>query len=345
MHAVFAEHVADYVNAGLVAFPVDARAKRPLVRNWERAGTNASRAWASNPRFAGAEGIGIRMGGIVEVDVDAAGDAWLQSAVERFGDTPVRIRTASGKGKLWYRGNGEGRRIRPFRGLPIDVLGGGFTIAPPSWREDLGAAYRFLSGSVANLNDLPTIRAGALEDGYTRAAEGVQDGERNNALWRHCMTQARFCDDVEALIDVAASWAGSFPDPLGLVEVERCARSAWRYECEGRNYLGLRKPQITAEDGYMDDLIDQPEALVLYQMFKRWHSKRPNFAIAPTAMSEAGSPPWHRTRIIRARDVLIERGFIQEVSRPIRGRRAGRYRFAEQMADSGKDHYTPSPPG
>lgn len=283
--------------------------------------------------------------GITEVDVDAAGDAWLGVAIERFGDTPIIIRTASGKAKLWYRHSGEGRRVRPFSGLPVDVLGAGFTIAPPSLRVDLGQSYAFVAGGLNDLPCLPVIRSGQVPDMVARAPEAVLRGDRNASLWRHCMAQARSCDDVEALIDVALTWSGALPEPLGSAEAERCARSAWNYETLGRNFLGLRKPQLTGGDRIMDDLIDQPEAYALYQMFLRWHGRRPSFAVAPTAMSKAGSPPWHRTRIARARDVLLERGFITEVVPPRRGGNAGQYRLAEQMPDSGKDHNTPPPLG
>ena len=78
----------------------------------------------------------------------------------------------------------------------------------------------------------------------------------------------------------------------------------------------------------MDALIDRPEAYTLYQMLQRWHCNRPHFRIAPTAMAEAGSPPWSRHKIDRARDVLLERGFIDELAAPDRRRRkAGLYCF------------------
>ncbi|PJN92358.1 hypothetical protein CNY89_30375, partial [Amaricoccus sp. HAR-UPW-R2A-40] len=69
--------------------------------------------------------------------------------------------------------------------------------------------------------------------------EAVRSGERNDTLWRWTMAQARYCDDVDQLVDAAATWAGAFPDPLSSQEVEKCARSAWAYETSGRNYLGL----------------------------------------------------------------------------------------------------------
>lgn len=66
----------------------------------------------------------------------------------------------------------------------------------------------------------------------------------------------------------------------------------------------------------MDALLDAPDAILLLSLFERLHSGRQSFAISPTAMSKAGNPPWHRSRIERGRDVLLERGFLEEVTGP-----------------------------
>ena len=278
---------------------------------------------------------------LVEVDVDMVGDAALAAARERYGDTPITIRTASGKGKLWYRHNGEGRRIRIAGGLPIDILGAGYTIAPPSYRPDLGRSYGFLTGSLADLDGLPTIRAGALDMGRRMAAEAVQEGQRNDALFYHCLAQARFCDDADALIHVAQTWAAAMPAPLEPREAERTARSAWRYQVEGRNFHGLRCPQVTLKDKAIDDLSDEPTAFFLLELFERYHRNRGEFSISPAAMSAAGNPPWDKGRIARARDILIERGFIEVLVAPDRRkRRPGRYRLTRREIPH--NHYTPS---
>lgn len=347
MTGVYGQHVGAYAASGLPAFPVDTRSKRPAVTRWQRTTPSQSLRWARREGLASKDGVGILMGpssGITEIDIDAVGDAWIGMAIERFGGTPIVIRTASGKGKLWYRHNGERRVIRPFLGLPIDVLGGGFTIAPPSYREDLAASYTFLAGGIAEVANLPAIRADTLAEGFSRAPEAVLRGERNDSLWRYCMTQARFCDDPEALIDVARTWAGSFPDPLPPHEIEKAARSAWRYQIEGRNYLGLKRPQVTESDRIMDALMDQPDAFFLLQLFQRYHWNRPRFAIAPRAMSRDGIPPWHYSRIERARDTLLERGLIEEVIAPGQGKGPGQYRLVNQRTVSVHNHNTPSPP-
>ena len=347
MTAIFGQHAPVYADAGLPTFPVDTRAKRPRVKRWQGTTLRHSRAWARSPELGAADGLGLLMGkpsGIVEIDVDAVGTAWLGAALDRFGDTPAVIRTASLKHKLWYQHNGEGRHIRPLTGWPIDALGDGYSICPPSEREDLGTSYRFLHGSLADVDRLPKIRESALDLRPTRAAEGVLPGMRNDTVWRWCMREARHCDDAEALIDAALTWAARMPDPLPAAEIEKCARSAMRYEVTGRNFIGTRKPQFDAGARIMDHLFDNPDAYMLRAMFERFHGHRSDFFIAPRAMSAAGSPPWHFTRIEKARDLLIERGLLEEIEPPRQGRNPGRYRLVGETSDCGHNNLTPPSP-
>jgi len=69
------------------------------------------------PKLGDADGVGLLMSapsGLTEIDFEGDGDAWLKPALEQFGETSVKIRTATGKAKLWYRDNGEGVTLGPF---------------------------------------------------------------------------------------------------------------------------------------------------------------------------------------------------------------------------------------
>ena len=326
---VFARHAPEYFERGLACFPVNTQEKKPAVRNWQRATTRASRLWARD--FPNAAGLGINMGaksGISEIDVDTTGGAALGKAIERYGESPIVIRTASGKHKLWYRHGGEQRLIRPVPGEPVDVLGAGFTIAPPSECEDLGAAYRFVRGGLEDIGKLPAISPGAL-DGGTRRASEIHQGERNDALFRWCMREARHCDDAAALVDAAATWADGMPSRLPAREIEKTAISAWKYEAQGRNFIGMHRPIVTENDKNMEMLADAPDAYFLLGLFQRFHTNRREFAIAPAAMAASRNPAWGHERIRRARSVLVGRGLLIEVAAPdARKRKAGRYRLA-----------------
>ena len=110
-------------------------------------------------------------------------------AITRHGEPLIITRTASGKHHLFYRYNGEGRRIRPWVGLEIDVLGdNGFAVAAPS--KLIKGAYEIVQGHLDDL-DLPQANGGGeYRDPAPLPAKwcGMRQGDgRNRALWERCM--------------------------------------------------------------------------------------------------------------------------------------------------------------
>ena len=77
-------------------------------------------------------------------------------AFARFGKSPIVVRTLRGRWQGWYRFNGERRRIKPWPGQPVDLLGAGFVCAPPS-RGPHGR-YTFVQGGLDDLDQLTTLR-------------------------------------------------------------------------------------------------------------------------------------------------------------------------------------------
>jgi hypothetical protein len=156
-------------------------------------------------------------------------------------------RTGSGHFQAWYRHNNERRRIRPDRNVPIDILGAGLVVAPPS--QSAKGGYEFISGSLDDLDRLPVMQNVPVEawDNSRLVAE-VKQGQRNNKLFTACLEAARHCDDFDALCDVAATRNSEFLPPLEEGEVTRTAASAWRYETEGRNYIGGMRAVFSESD-------------------------------------------------------------------------------------------------
>jgi hypothetical protein len=93
---------------------------------------------------------------ITVLDIDDKGERTLAAALDRHGSTPILVRSGSGNHQAWYRHNGEHRLIRPWRGLPIDLLGAGFVVAPPSISTK--GQYEFIQGSLDDLERLPVLR-------------------------------------------------------------------------------------------------------------------------------------------------------------------------------------------
>jgi bifunctional DNA primase/polymerase-like protein/primase-like protein len=244
---LFGRWQSDYAAHGVATFPVDAN-KRPMVSRYNRFGLVGSGQIAS--KFANAPAIGFMCGrrnGITSLDCDSKDERVLADALSRHGQTPVVARTGSGHFQAWYRHNGERRRIRPDRNVPIDILGAGFVVAPPS--QSAKGRYEFISGSLDDLDRLPAMQNVPVEawDNSRLVAE-VKQGQRNDKLFSACLEAARHCDDFDALCDVAQTRNSEFLPPLEEGEVMRTAASAWTYETEGRNYVGGMRAVFSVAD-------------------------------------------------------------------------------------------------
>jgi len=238
---------ADYAAHGVATFPVDAN-KRPMVSRYGGFGLVGSAKIAS--KFGHAPAIGFMCGkrnGITVLDVDCKDERVLADALDRHGKSGVVVRSGSGNFQAWYKHNSERRRIRPDRNVPIDILGNGFVVAPPS--QSAKGSYQFISGSLDDLDRLPVMQNVRVEawDNSRLVAE-VKQGQRNNKLFSACLEAARHCDDFDTLCDVARTRNSEFLPPLEAGEVMRTAASAWKYETEGRNYIGGMRAVFSTAD-------------------------------------------------------------------------------------------------
>jgi hypothetical protein len=321
---VFSAWQPKYATVGIVTFPVNPDTKIPLVTNWHKFGIRASTSVTS--RFEGCNGIAFACGarnGITILDIDLPDEALLQKALDRHGDTPLIERTASGKFHAWYKHNGERRSVKKLwgEGFPIDLLGGGQSVAAPSTRAD-GSSYEFYRGSLADVPNLPVMRG--LED-VRKATQPqpppplvstttfVKEGERNNTLFRLCLRHASKAENVHQLMEHAMSINATFNPPLSDSEAMQCALSAWRYEERGRNFVthgqSLVLPisainQIAHGDG--------GDALVLLTQLERYHWDRDQFVLANKYAETLG---WTLPRFRKARDLLVEADLIRQLTK------------------------------
>lgn len=329
MPGVFATWQPAYADAGIATFPVDAANKKPSVGNYLRAGRPASAAFAR--KFQTTDALGFACGsrsGLTVLDVDAPDENLLADCLNRYGPTPMVARTASGKFHAWYRNNGERRKIKvPGFSGPVDILGGGMAIAPPS--KSAGGAYTFLDGaSLADVASLPVMRA----QGFTGPSEApdptqsAYEGKRNQTLFTACCRAAPGVSDHAALLRFAEALNnGGDWLPLPAEEVLKVVGSAWKLQCEGRNGFGgqlfIQIPIATA-----DVLQADPDASYLYGLLRRNHWGR-DFAIANDWRLSLPCGPWSRPRFTAARRFLLSSGLVQEVSPARRGQSAALYRF------------------
>ena len=299
----FAEWQPRYAEVGIATFPVDGKAPSVTRLPRSQAGRQPE-ARRPVPRCE-AFGLALKPSSITVVDVDTPDERVLADALARHGETPFIVRSGSGHFQAWYRRQNEGRRVRPDRAAPIDILGDGFVVAPPSVGEK--GPYRDHPG----LPCRPPYAAAAAEPAPAARAGGMRSrGPRNDTLWRHCMQQAHHCDDFEALLDVARTANESYLPPLTEAEVVKTARSAWGYTSAGENRFGRGRIVLGTHDE-VDDLLDRnPDAFILLTILRRHHWGR-DFVVA-NAMAEQHAGRWLVAEAVRSAraTALLELGRI-----------------------------------
>jgi Bifunctional DNA primase/polymerase, N-terminal/Primase C terminal 1 (PriCT-1) len=324
----FAQWQPIYAAHGLSTFPVriEVGDKKPMVKNYLRAGRHYSDRLAQ--QFPDAQAFGFALGDrtkITVLDCDSNDDRILCDAMTRHGKSPLIVRSGSGNFQAWYRHNGERRHIRPDPRLPVDILGGGFVVAPPS--RGIKSAYQIIEGSLDDLVSLPVLQNFVAPTNV----ELISTGRRNNSLWEHCMRQCRSCDDFGALLDVAETFnTQSLNPPLDASEVTKAARSAWQATERGENRFGQIGAFLTVAE--TQSMVSDPYLLTLLAWLKAQNSPGSQFLIADGLAPLLG---WSLPQLRRCRKLLSALGWIRMVRPPARGC-AALYRWGAR-AQSVKD--------
>ena len=309
---VFAAAQALYAAHGIATFPLRAN-KHPATKGYNRVGLRGSLELAC--KFADAPALGFmtnERNRITGLDIDTTDERVFADALRRHGDTPIKVRTGSGKFHAWYRHNGERRRIHPFGDLPIDLLGrGGLIVAPPS-HVDKGD-YAFIEGGLDDLDRLPVMR-GLSADMYARTVQPVphlivpgdflpnddpgdfisplrgmveHDG-RNEALFRVIGPTAREVHSAggtrDQLFDVAWQHNADCIQPMTVAEVSKVVASVWKMTIEGRNWFGQHGAFMGLHE--VDNMVgggDQDAFLLLAFLRARHADRHQSQGIRPRA--------------------------------------------------------------
>jgi len=318
---IFPKYQPVYDEHGVATFPVnlDENEKRPAIQGWMRTGRRGSRELARKRSFAdsNALGIAVKPNNLTILDVDTSDERVLVDAMDKHGESPLIVRTKSGGWHAYYQNNGETRNIRAWDNPPIDVLGNGYVVAPPSQANQ--SQYRIVQGSLDDLHDLPTLQN--LPETATSPAlpstqsETVKEGRRNDDLFRSALRMAHECDSEAELLEKArAHVARNHQPPLADDEIRQVVAQAWRKTVEGMNFK--RKPYTPMTHDEIDELEDAaPDALRLLLKLRRHNWGGCSFRIA-NAMADKGTVKLSRKRLAAARKYLINRGFVVEVRPP-----------------------------
>jgi hypothetical protein len=296
---IFAKYQPRYAEKNVITFPVSPD-KKPAIKNWQKVGLDGSAKLAE--KFSNVDTFGFPLGprsGVTILDVDTKDERVLHQAQSRYGLSPLVVETGGGW-HAYYRYGGERRHIRPWGpDVPVDVLGNGYAVGAPSIAAK--GPYRIIHGSLEDLNNLPPM--GRFLD---QIRKPIPEGKRNQTLFRKSLEHAAYADDFETLMDAMRTRNMDCTIPLPDSELEAAARSAWKYETEGRNLVGRGKA-IVLSHSLMDRVMaHSPDAFYLLMILKRHHWGRDFFMAKPMAESMSwGLPRWKR-----ARDMLVRLGII-----------------------------------
>lgn len=339
MSAVFAEWQPRYADHNIATFPVTPD-KVPAVKGYLRVGLNASDQLAMKFPANDAFGLACRRNRITVLDVDTPDERVLADGLTRHGQTPFIVRSGSGNFQAWYRHGGEKRRVRPDPERPIDILGDGFVVCPPSIGSK--GQYQIIQGCMDDLDRLPRMKHPVVVEPESKqssvdpspsvshkirvpavpvpshsadwAAVQKERGQRNDTLFRRLLRAAHHIDTKEDLMQIAVHINNEFALPLGGDEVVKTTASAWRYKEQGRLFVTGGEATAVVFHSDVEHLWNQPLALILLVQLRMAHSWR-NGGEFTLALAMADSLGVSAKTFRAARDVLVDRYFL-EITHP-----------------------------
>jgi hypothetical protein len=344
MSGVFADHALELRGHGFAVLP--ARGKRPIVKGYTTWPPNAPSIatvaqWAE--QFPDVNiGYVAGLSGLVVVDCDSQDEA--VRCRQLYGETPGRIRTRRGEHLLYCEPTEPLPRLVNMRqlGLVADLKHGrgaqSIALVPPSMHPE-GGEYAWIDCDPSVIRQLPPFDIDRLRRQLEqhqstptpdwRRRNEMRDGSRGQWLNDRLCGHAPHCDTFEELLDKARTLNDSLADrcvePLSDEVVIDRTKKVWRDAQAGKLEKRLGRAGVAKSSTTEMEILNRlnprkaPEALFLLMRLRIAHGARckrgETFNITPKAMAESGAiPGWTRERIAKARDLLLESGFIQKVS-------------------------------
>jgi Bifunctional DNA primase/polymerase, N-terminal len=287
MAQIFSDWQAAYAERGLATFPINpiadgGKRKLPAVCHYDKIGLKGSQQLAL--KFFDSNGIACVAGPrnrLTIIDIDARGaeaDRIMSEAQCTYGRSRFIVRTGGGGLHAYYRHGGEGRKIRPDPSQPIDILGGGVVVLPPS----LGAKqpYEIIEGHLDDLTALTKIKHAARNLDATsklpptpdtpRSLAGMREHDgRNDGLFDIVRRNGhRLPLNLEAFTDFARKQNAMCAKPMDDDEVVAVATSVLKYRMNStlRSGGGV----VTIDHAVIDGLMmENPDAYLLHSFLQR----------------------------------------------------------------------------
>lgn len=178
----------------------------------------------------GSRMYGIRLDGLVVVDIDTDTPEAHEYVRKEFGLSPVVTRTARGV-HYWYRSVGfVPRRVR-LTGVVIDFKSGDsqYVVGPGSMRPD-GTVYRSIGEPLGWKSNLPILRYKPSLQVVSTSGK-IRDGVRDDFLWRRGLELASTSECEDEVFEELRAFRDlecENPETVSDAEVRAKARWAWR---------------------------------------------------------------------------------------------------------------------
>ncbi len=324
----FAEAAPLYERLGLRTFPVR-RDKVPAVQHWRNFGTGSYRKLLATHANCNLGVVNARPPRpLVVVDIDDPDERdWCE---ERFGDTPVKVRTPSG-GEHWFYEGQERRRTR-FEGHRVDILGtGGYGVLPPSYTA--AGAYEFIEGRPEDFLTLPTLSVRASNDREpypTKSPREMRDGDgRNRMLFDSLRSTAADIIAFDELLEVAHERNREFAETMSDEEIRKVASSVWQYKQRGELMSPGCESRVVTPISVIEACMEVPDSYFLWAKLKQLHGHKGTKPFSlPTATGRRIMEWGSKERFWRARDHLFATGLLICVQAGEKGsRRPTKVRF------------------
>lgn len=291
--------------------------------------------------------------GLVVVDADNAEE--VDRVAQVFGETPGKVTTRRGKHFLYRAPDKSLGNVGSLRKLGFDIdikhgqSGSGIVVAPPSTHPDQREfAYRWDGCDHTVIRDLPPFNVRALQDLIEKGSAELcrvskphqpdrrrsgelelRQGSRGLSLNDYLAKHAPRCETLDEVIDVAQTHVANLVDhgyaPLEDAEVVSRAKAAWQDVCDGKLVAMAGKRATAQVNGNEVDFLLQyrhgADAIALLMKLRSEHgarlSKGGTFVFVVDAMVRARTMgSWDARRYRRARDLLVEAGYMKQVSPP-----------------------------
>lgn len=315
--------------------------KKPIIKFRDRARQPLAMV-VDRMAAAGSNTYGIRLAGLLVVDIDTDTPEAREYVERRFGTSSAQTRTSRGF-HLYFRYSGPKPKAIRLTGIAIDFKSGDneFVVGAFSRRPD-GVVYQSDGRLIAPAALPPFIDRdagpGTVEslkiDG--RYPKGVR-WSTLNARARQLLTSAETFDGFLADLIAFRNWEIDQPQEFSDTRLAELARWYWDKREAGEiwgaanSVFQLRRAALEAfaRQGY-------GLAFLLYAILVADHAHNPNrpFAVVPDGLRRSGRLRAGRNQIYAAIEILVEElGVLNCVSKPCGNRNHYRYRLASCLRE------------